>query len=117
MTRPQRAPRPTLDLNAVRTHLHEARSARVPVALWVAVADLPMLIAEVERLRSLLALARAQYAGLLAAARATVAAERDGEDDPLLYLRDELDEHGQLPDEDLHAAELLALVGLREGGR
>jgi hypothetical protein len=117
MTRPQRAPRPTLDLDAVRTHLHDARAARVPVALWIAIADVPVLMAEVERLRSLLALARAQYADLLAAARATIAAQRDAETDALLYLRDELDAHGQLPDRDLHAAELLALRGRQDGGR
>lgn len=118
MTKPQRAPRPTLDMNAVRTHLHEARSRRVPVALWVAVADVPVLLAEVERLRSLLALTRAQYADLLASARATVAAARDGEDDPLLYVRDHLDAHGQLPPRHLHAAQLLAVpVPDEEDGR
>jgi hypothetical protein len=33
---------------------------------------------------------------LLAAARATLAADRDGENDPLFYVPDELAEHGQL---------------------
>jgi hypothetical protein len=98
MTRPQRAPRPTLDLDAVRTHLHDARAQRVPTALWIAVADVPVLMAEVDRQRSLLALVRGQYANLLAAARATLAAEQDGETDPLSYLRDELHAYGELPD-------------------
>jgi hypothetical protein len=117
MTPPQRAPRPTLDLDAVRTHLHDARARRVPVALWIAIADVPVLIAEIDRLRSLLALARAQYADLLAAARATIAAQRDGEADPLIYLRDELNAHGQLLNRDMHAAELLARCGRGDGGR
>jgi hypothetical protein len=108
MIRPQRAPRPPLDLDAVRAHLHEARAARVPSVLWVVVADVPLLLAEIDRLRSLLALARAQHANLLAAARATLAADRDGEADPLLYVRDELAEHGQLAARHLHPGRLLA---------
>jgi hypothetical protein len=35
----------------------------------------------------------AHFANLLAAARATLAADHDGEDDPLSYLRDEVDQH------------------------
>ena len=49
-----------------------------------------------------------RYANLLAAARATVAADHDGEANPLAYLRDELDAHGQLPDASMHPAQLLA---------
>lgn len=49
-----------------------------------------------------------RYANLLAAARATVAADRDGDPDPLAILRDELDSHGQLPDAAMHPAQLLA---------
>ena len=69
---------------------------------------LTALRTEIDRLRSLLALARVRYANLLAAARATLAADRDGEADPLFYLRDELAAHGQLPPARLHAPELLA---------
>jgi hypothetical protein len=43
--------------------------------------------AEIEDLRML-------YANLLAAARAALAAEDEGEADPLYYLRDELDSWG-----------------------
>ena len=89
--------RPTLDLDAVRTHLHDARTTRVPAALWLAVADVPLLVAELERLRTLLLLARGRYADLLAAARATLGAEDDGEDEPLFYLRDEIDAYDRLP--------------------
>lgn len=50
-----------------------------------------------------------RHANLLAAARATVAADRDGDPDPLAILRDELDAHGQMPAEGQHPAEILAL--------
>lgn len=49
-----------------------------------------------------------RYAKLLAAARATIAADHDGEANPIAYLRDELDSHGQLPDAAMHPAQLLA---------
>ena len=109
MTSPRRAQRPIVDLDAVRAHHRDALAFRTPVALWVAVADVPVLLADLDRLRSLLALTRARYANLLAATRATVAADRDGEEDPLLYVRDELDANGQLPPRHLHAAQLLAV--------
>lgn len=102
------APRQTVDLEAARTHHHTATTTRTPAALWTAVADLPVLLAEIDRCRTLLALTRAEYANLLAAARATIAAYRDGEADPLWYLRDELSAHGQLPPPDMHVPELLA---------
>jgi hypothetical protein len=51
-----------------------------------------------------------RYANLLAASRATIAADHDGEANPLAYLRDELDAHGQLPDATMHPAQLLALA-------
>lgn len=103
-------PRPTVDLDAVRDHHRTAQEARTPVTLWIAVADIPVLLAEVHRGRTLLALTRAEHADLLAAARATIAAARDGEAEPLYYLHDELDARGQLPPRHLHPAELLALV-------
>lgn len=68
-----------------------------PVRLWHAVSDIPVLLAELSRVRELLALVRVMHANLLAAARATIAAARDGEPDPMYYLRDELDAHDQLP--------------------
>ncbi|MGH3962835.1 MAG: hypothetical protein ACRDRY_06205 [Pseudonocardiaceae bacterium] len=49
------------------------------------------------RLRGALASLRMRYANLLAAARATLTAARDGEAAPLAYLVDELAAHGQLP--------------------
>lgn len=62
-----------------------------------ALTDTPTLIAELNRLRAELAAVRRDRANLLAAARATISAQYDGEPDPLSYLRDELDARGQLP--------------------
>jgi hypothetical protein len=56
------------------------------------------LLDEVLRLRVLLAVTRLHYANLLAAARATLGAAEDSEDDPLFYLRDELAMHPSPPD-------------------
>ena len=55
-----------------------------------ALADVPALGASVARLSAELAGARLDRASLLAAIRATLAADADGEADPLAYLRDEL---------------------------
>jgi hypothetical protein len=104
----QQKPYSLINLEAVQNHFHQACQSRTPVRLWHAVADIPVLLAELSRLRSLLALVRAMHANLLAAARATIAAARDGEADSMYYLRDELDAHDQLPPDHLHAAELLA---------
>jgi hypothetical protein len=57
-------------------------------------------------------LARVRHADLQAAARASVAAERDGEHDPLWYVRDELAANGKLPPRWLNAADLLILADL-----
>jgi hypothetical protein len=104
----QQKPYSLVNLEAVRTHFHQACQSRTPVRLWEAVADTPVMLAELSRLRSLLALVRVMHANLLAAAQATVAATRDGEADSMYYLRDELDAHDQIPPDHLHAAELLA---------
>jgi hypothetical protein len=51
-----------------------------------------------------LASTRMQYANLLAAARATLSAARDGEPDPLYYLVDELAaQHGRHDLDDLRS--------------
>lgn len=54
---------------------------------------------EVDRLARLLAAIRLRYQNLVAAALACLAAEADGEHDPLYYLRDELRAQGQLADD------------------
>jgi len=55
-----------------------------------ALADVRDLAAEVAQLSAELAAARLDLANALAAMRATLDAESDGETDPLYYLRDEL---------------------------
>ena len=66
-------------------------------AIRRALASIPSLCDEAERLSALLAIARRAYQDLTAAARATFAADADGERDPLYYLRDELHARDQLP--------------------
>ena len=56
-----------------------------------ALADVPALVAELRRVRAELEAVRLDRANLLAAIRATLAADAEGESDPLCYLRDELD--------------------------
>jgi hypothetical protein len=98
MTNPY-APRPTLDLEAVRTHFRKALRYRTPTAMWTAIADIPVLLAEIERTLDLLTRARTEFANLLAAARATLAALDERETDPFSYLRDEVDAHRPAPNE------------------
>ena len=59
-----------------------------------ALADLPAVLAELDRARAELEGVRLDRANLLAAIRATLAADAEGECDPLGYLRDELDADG-----------------------
>jgi hypothetical protein len=98
MTNPGRP----LDLHEIATRNRNARhivtgfSCALPTLteVWrylsAALADTSRLIAEVVRQRTDLAAVRLDRANLLAAIRATLAADRDGETDPLAYLRDEL---------------------------
>ncbi|WP_155123439.1 MULTISPECIES: hypothetical protein [unclassified Actinoplanes] len=83
-------PRPVLDEEAIWKHLKTALDRRTGLDIWTAVADLPLVLAEVERLRRLLAWTRIEHANLLAAARAALSAQADGEEDPLFYVRDEV---------------------------
>jgi hypothetical protein len=66
-----------------------------PAGAWrlidTALADLPAVLADLRRLRAELEAARLDRANLLAAIRATLAADAEEEPDPLGYLRDELD--------------------------
>ena len=59
-----------------------------------ALADLPAALADLGRVRAELQAVRLDRANLLAAIRATLAADAEGEGDPLGYLRDELDTAG-----------------------
>jgi hypothetical protein len=58
--------------------------------IQAALSDARDLATEVARLAAELAATRLGHANALAAMRATIAAQRDGEPDPLYYLRDEL---------------------------
>jgi hypothetical protein len=56
-----------------------------------ALAELPAVLADLGRARAELEAVRLDRANLLAAIRATLAADAEGDCDPLGYLRDELD--------------------------
>jgi hypothetical protein len=93
MTYRPHTPRPAIDEETARTNLRAALDHGTPLAVWTAIADIPLLLAEIDRLRILMTSARNQFANLLAAGRATLAAHHDGEEDPLSYLRDQISEH------------------------
>jgi hypothetical protein len=59
-----------------------------------ALSDTSALTAEIEHLRARLTTSRLDRANLAAAGRATITAYRNGESDPLAYLRDELHNQG-----------------------
>ena len=106
---------PLLDLNTIREHYRHAEAERTFAALWTAAADIPALLAEIDRLYSLLCLARILHANLTAAVYATIAADRDGEDDPLWYIRDKVATIGKLPPPWLSAHDLLTSIDLPGG--
>ena len=68
-----------------------------------ALADLPAILADLGRARAELEAVRLDRANLLAAIRATLAADAEGECDPLGYLRDELDSTATLAATRRHA--------------
>lgn len=75
-----------------------ARATSVLATAWQqlhdALADVPVLTAEITRLHAELRRVRLDWANLAAAARATLTACRDGDPDPLAFLRDELPAQG-----------------------
>lgn len=89
------APRLNVDRGAVRDRFQAVLDAQPGTAfreaLVRAATDIPFLLAEVDRLWTLVNTARLDRANLMAAGRAALAAHRDGERDPLFYLRDEID--------------------------
>jgi hypothetical protein len=66
-------------------------------ALVRSVTDVPALLATVDRLWLALVAARRRHANLVAACRAAIAAQRDGEHDPLSYVVDELQDQSLPP--------------------
>lgn len=96
-------PRPTLDQEAVRSHFRTALRYRTPAAMWAALTDIPVLLAELDRALSLATEARTGYANLLAAARAaeSVGTEYGEESESMYLLRDELAAHGSVTAEEI----------------
>ena len=83
------------------TNLQEVASrhdtaAAVIDKLGRALDTIPLLSVEITRLRRRLTASLSDLNNLLAAAKATLGAHADGEEDPLFYLRDELTAQGQL---------------------
>ena len=99
---PNNAPYSAMDMSEVMSRNQVARdivsgfASATPTlsAAWdhirAALADARDLAAEVTRLSAELATARLWHANALAAMRATISAQHDGEPDPLYYIRDEL---------------------------
>jgi hypothetical protein len=96
-------PQPAVSLHVIYVRNDNARqiiagfASAMPIVsdMWEqvdrALADVPAMGAVIARLTAELAGTRVDRANLLAAMRATIAAQADGEPDPLYYLRDELD--------------------------
>jgi len=99
---PNNAPYSAIDIPKVMSRNQAARdivsgfASATPTlsVVWqhigTALADARDLATEVTRLSAELAAARLWHANALAAMRATIGAQRDGEPDPLYYIRDEL---------------------------
>jgi hypothetical protein len=99
---PHNAPYSAIDMSEVMSRNQVARdivsgfasAAPTLLAAWdhirAALADARDLATEITRLSAELAVARLGHANALAAMRATIGAQRDGEPDPLYYIRDEL---------------------------
>ena len=83
------------DLQEVASRHDDAVTAMSTVTR--ALDTIPLLCAEIGRLRARIARALTNLHNLIAAARATLRAQAEGEDDALYYLRDELEAQGQLP--------------------
>jgi hypothetical protein len=79
---------------AIVDELAAERSSRIWQYVTDALADTPTLTAEITRLRNFVAEERLDRANLAAAALAAISAYREGEPDPLSYLRDELTAQG-----------------------
>lgn len=83
-----------------RTHPHlmtELRRTKSGLALLMAWASIPHLCDEITRLHAALRETRLSRADMIAAARATITADREGEPDPLWYLHDELTAQNAAP--------------------
>jgi ABC-type transporter Mla subunit MlaD len=91
---------PDTDLQEVANRHDTATAAMTKLSR--ALDTIPLLSAEIRRLRRRLATTLNDLNNLIAAARATLSAQADGEEDPLYYLRDELTAQGHIPAEQRH---------------
>ena len=91
---------PDTDLQEVGNR-HDTATAAM-TRLSQALDMIPLSSAEIRRLRRRLATTLNDLNNLIAAARATLSAQADGEEDPLYYLRDELTAQGQVRAEQRH---------------
>jgi hypothetical protein len=85
---------PDTDLQEVANR-HDTATAAI-TKLSRALDTIPLLSAEIRRLRRRLVTTLNDLNNLIAAARATLGAQADGEEDPLYYLRDELTAQGHI---------------------
>ena len=83
---------PDSDLQEVANR-HDTAAAVIDM-LDKALDTIPLLSAEISRLRRRLAGTIHDFNNLVAAAKSALSAHADGEDDPLFYLRDELNAQG-----------------------
>ena len=91
---------PDADLQEVANR-HDTAAAVID-KLGRALDTIPLLSAEITRLHRRLTTTLTDLNNLIAAAKATLSAHTDGEEDPLYYLRDELTAQGHLRAEQRH---------------
>ena len=91
-----------LDTNLQEVASRHDTAAAVIDKLGRALDTIPLLSAEINRVRRQLTTTLTDLNNLIAAAKATLSAQTDGEEDPLYYLRDELTAQGHLRAEHRH---------------
>ena len=91
-----------LDTNLQEVASRHDTATAVIDKLGRALDTIPLLSAEINRLRRQLTTTLTDLNNLIAAAKATLGAHTDGEEDPLYYLRDELTAQGNLRAEHRH---------------
>ena len=85
---------PFVDVEAIRLQWDMLEEIADPddvfAEMTVLLSYMPELLAEISRLYERMAAERLRYANLLAAVLSALSADRDGESDPLSYVRSEL---------------------------
>jgi hypothetical protein len=86
-------PQPRINTAEIRSHIITAQAAacfKCSPNTAILASDIALLVAEIGRLHNSLTKARQKAANYEAAIRAAIAAQEDGEHDPIGYLHDEL---------------------------